>query len=179
MSDAPEFARPQRVDTIGDAPHHIDIAANADERAALARRFGLVAIARLDGAFDIGRERGAIIARGRVTATVTQACIATGDPLPATVDETVVLRFIPDAAIEASPDDEIELDAEDCDTIVYTGSAVDLGEAAAETMMLALDPYPRGPDAEAVLRAAGVKREDDAATGPFGALAGLRDKLGG
>ncbi len=177
MSDTPEFARPQRVDTIGDAPRHVDIAADADERAALARRFGLIAVERLDGAFEVVRQGGAIMARGRVTAAVTQACIATGDPLPASVDEAVVLRFVPEDEFDAAPDDEIELDAEDCDTIPYAGSAVDLGEAAAETMMLALDPYPRGPNAEAALREAGVKREDEA--GPFGALASLRDKLGG
>ena len=53
--------------------------------------------------------------------------------------------------------------------------SVDLGEAAAETMALALDPYPRAPEAPNVLREAGVLSEEEA--GPFGALAGLRDKL--
>ena len=43
-------------------------------------------------------------------------------------------------------------------------------------MALALDPYPRAPGAEAVLRAAGVVSEEEA--GPFGALAALRGRLG-
>ena len=52
--------------------------------------------------------------------------------------------------------DEIELSEDDCDTVFYTGGAIDLGEAAAETLALALDPFPRSPGAAAALREAGV-----------------------
>jgi hypothetical protein len=55
------------------------------------------------------------------------------------------------------------------------GGSIDLGEAVAETMALALDPYPRAPGAEAALRAAGVLTEDEAR--PAGKLAGLKDLL--
>ncbi len=175
MIEPPEFHRPQRIDTIGDGPRDIVIEADSMERAALADRFGLLAVEALTGQFSVRREAGAIIARGQVSARVVQACIATGDRLPGRVEETVVLRFVDADQINSVDSDEIELNAQDCDTIAYTGSAIDLGEATAETMMLALDPFPRGPDAEAALRAAGVKREDEA--GPFGALAALRDKL--
>ena len=41
------------------------------------------------------------------------------------------------------------------------GGAIDLGEAAAETVALALDPFPRSARAAEVLRAAGVISEDD------------------
>ena len=175
MTETPEFHRPQRVDTIGEGARDVTITADAAERAALAARFGLTAIDRLEGTFAIKREGQVIMARGRVMAAVVQACIATGDPLPATVDEPVILRFVADDA--ELHGDEIELSAVDCDTIPYSGSAIDLGEAAAETMMLALDPFPRGPNAEAALRAAGVKSEDEA--GPFGALAALKAKMAG
>jgi hypothetical protein len=69
----------------------------------------------------------------------------------------------------------IELAEEDLDTVFYTGSALDLGEAAAETLALALDPFPRSPNAAEVLKKAGVISEEEA--GPFGALAALKDKL--
>ena len=54
--------------------------------------------------------------------------------------------------------------------------AIDLGEAAAETLLLALDPYPRAPNADAVLREAGVKPEgeEEREPGPFAALAALK-----
>ena len=168
-----EFPRPQRIDTIGEAPHRVTIEADEAERAALARRFGLIAIARLAGDFTLRRDAGGVVAEGRVEAALTQACSVTGEPLPATVDETVALRFVP----EAGSGEEVELSGDDLDVVEYEGGAIDLGEAAAETMALALDPYPRGPNAPAALKKAGVLNEEEA--GPFGGLAALRDKLKG
>ena len=167
-----EFARPQRVDTIGDEARTVEIDADAQERAALAKRFDLIAIERLTGKFTIRRDAAGILAEGRVAAAVTQACSITGDPLPATVDEPVALRFVPE---DEAGQDEVELGEGDIDVIPYDGGTIDLGEVAAETMALALDPFPRGPNAEAALKAAGVLSEEQA--GPFGALAGLKDKL--
>jgi uncharacterized metal-binding protein YceD (DUF177 family) len=105
---------------------------------------------------------------------VTQSCVATADPLPATVDEPFTLRF--EREVPASGG-EVELSDEELDIIAYSGSDIDLGEAVAETLSLALDPFPRAPDADARLREAGVLGEDEA--GPFSALKGLKDRLGG
>jgi uncharacterized metal-binding protein YceD (DUF177 family) len=159
-----EFARPQRVDTIGDDARTIEIDADAQERAALAKRFDLIAIERLTGKFTIRRDAAGIVAEGRVAAAVTQACSITGDALPATVDEPVALRFVPE---DDAGQDEVELGDSDIDVIPYDGGTIDLGEVAAETMALALDPFPRGPNAEVVLKQAGVLSEEQA--GPFGA----------
>jgi len=167
-----EFARPQRVDTIGDDARTIEIDADAQERAALAKRFDLIGIEKLTGKFTIRRDAAGIVAEGRVAAAVTQACSITGDPLPATVDEPVALRFV---AEEDAGHDEVELGDSDIDVIPYDGGTIDLGEVAAETMALALDPFPRGPNAEVVLKEAGVLSEEQA--GPFGVLAALRDRL--
>jgi uncharacterized metal-binding protein YceD (DUF177 family) len=167
-----EFARPQRVDTIGDDARTVEIDADGEERAALAKRFELIGVERLTGKFTIRRDAAGIVAEGRVAATVTQACSITGDPLPATVDEPVALRFVPE---DDAGQDEVELGDSDIDVIPYDGGAIDLGEVAAETMALALDPFPRGPNAEAVLKDAGVLSEEQA--GPFGVLAGLKEKL--
>lgn len=167
-----EFARPQRVDTIGDDARTIEVDADAQERAALAKRFDLIGIEKLTGKFVIRRDAAGIVAEGRVEAAVTQACSITGDPLSATVDEPVALRFVPE--VDAGQD-EVELGDGDIDVIPYDGGTIDLGEVAAETMALALDPFPRGPNAEAALKEAGVLTEEQA--GPFSALAALKDKL--
>ena len=171
---APEFSRPERADTIGHEPRTIDIHADDAERAALAARFDLIAIDRLTARFTIRRDLQGIVADGRIVAIVTQPCSITGDPLPASVDEAVALRFVEQGD---SGQDEIELADGDLDVMPYDGGAIDLGDVAAETMALALDPFPRGPGAEAVLKAAGVIGEDEAK--PLGALAGLKDKLAG
>ena len=170
---APEFSRPERIDTIGE-PRSVTIDANEAERAALARRFGLLAIDQLTGNFTIRRDVAGIAVEGRVAADLIQACSVTGDPLRAVIDEPVALRFV------AAGDDgaeEVELGDGEIDVIPYDGGAIDLGETAAETMALALDPFPRGPGAAAVLKAAGVISEEEAR--PLGALAGLKDKLTG
>ncbi len=172
---APEFSRPERLDRIGAGASAATITAEAGERAALAERFGLIAIERLEARFALRRTADAIHAEGHVSAAVVQACVASGDPVPATVEEDFELRFVPESA--AGTEEEVEVSPEDCDTVYYTGGTIDLGEAAAETLALALDPFPRSPRATEVLRAAGVVGEDEA--GPFGALAGLKAKLEG
>jgi len=174
MTD-PEFPRPVRLDTLGEAPRQIAITAEESERAALARRFGLIAIERLEAEAGVRAAGDAVLVEGRLRAAVTQACVASGEPVPAVIDEPFVLRFVPEGTPAA--EEEIELDEGDLDVIAYEGSAVDLGEAAAQTLALALDPFPRAPNAQAVLRAAGVVGEGEEETGPFAALKALRDKL--
>jgi uncharacterized metal-binding protein YceD (DUF177 family) len=171
---APEFSHPIRADTIGDAAQSIAIAADEAERAALANRFELVALDSLTASFTIRRDAQGIVADGRVKAALVQACSVTGDALRARIDETIALRFVPEGSDEQ---EEIELANGDLDVIPYVGSDIDLGETAAETVLLALDPFPRGPGAESVLKAAGVVSEDEVK--PLGALAGLKDILTG
>lgn len=173
---ASEFARPLRLDTLGEGERTIELAADPAERAALARRFGLIAIDALTASARVRRAAGIVHVEGEFAARVTQSCIATGDPLPVAVNEPFRLRFAPEGSDEAH--DEMELSAEDCDTIPYEGGAIDLGEAVAETLALALDPFPRGPQADAALRAAGVAKEgEEEPSGPFAGLATLRGKL--
>ena len=169
----PEFSGVERIDTIGEGARSVSITADATERAALAERFGLLAVDRLEATFRVQRDAAGVVARGEVRASVVQACSVTEEPLPVTVSEDVALRFVTEQ--EAAAQEEIELDLGALDTMPYDGAAIDLGEAAAETMALALDPFPRGPNAAAALRAAGVISEEDAK--PAGALAGLKSLL--
>lgn len=171
----PELHRPIRIDTLGDAPRGERVIADAAERAALARRFDLLSIERLDARAEISRAGAVLSVGGRLEAEVTQSCVASGEPVPARIAEDFALRFVPETADK--PADEIELDEAALDTIAYSGGAIDLGEAIAQTLTLALDPFPRAPDADAALRAAGVVSEEEAAVGPFAGLRALRDRL--
>lgn len=168
---APEFSRPHRLDQIGAGETTVPISADAAECAALAKRFGLQAIESLSAEFTLHQDATGIVARGWLKAKVTQGCSVTGDPLPVAVNEKFAIRFLPEPDSEIP--DEIELSEDECDTVFYTGGALDLGEAAAETLLLALDPFPRGPNAARVLKEAGVISEDEVT--PLGALSGLKD----
>ncbi|MBB5697177.1 YceD family protein [Sphingomonas yantingensis] len=170
----PEFSRPLRLDQIGAGDNKLSIDANEAERAALARRFELISLDSLHADYAVRRDAAGVLATGRLTGKVVQACVATAAPVPATIDEAFTLRFLPEPGDEAP--EEVELDEADCDTMFYTGSAIDLGEAAAETLALALDPFPRAPGAEEALREAGVI-EEGAVTPLSGLAAALQEKL--
>lgn len=172
----PEFSRPFTLDKVDRLREPLTISAEHDERAALAARFGLESIDALVAKVTFDSDGETVRARGRLTASVVQTCVATGDPLPVALDEAFAVRFVAEPSDAAAEDDEIELAADECDTMHYHGRAIDLGEAVAQTLLLSLDPYPRGPEAEDFLKAKGVKSEGEA--GPFGVLAGLKDKLG-
>jgi uncharacterized metal-binding protein YceD (DUF177 family) len=114
-----------------------------DERAALARRMGLVAIHALTCRFDLRRDDGdAIEARGMLRARVRQICVVSLDDFDADITEDFSVRFIP-AGTESEA-----LDPDSEDEIAYEGGVLDLGEAASEQLALALDPFPRKPGAE-------------------------------
>ncbi|MEA3045771.1 MAG: hypothetical protein QOJ53_103 [Sphingomonadales bacterium] len=172
---APEFSRPVRVDTLGEAPSALSIEAGEAERANLARRFGLIGIARLAADLILRRQGAEIAMEGRLAAGVAQACAATGAPLDTAIEAPFALVFRPQPD-PAERDEEIELGAAELDVIFYDDAWIDVGEAVAETLLLNLDPYRRAPGAEEALKAAGVTSEEEA--GPFAALAGLRDRLG-
>ncbi len=176
MKTQPEFSRPVRLDTLTATPRELALEANGPERAALAERFGLIAIDSLDSDATLSRRGDDVIAAGTLRAAVTQTCVATGVPVPDEIDEDFSIIFRPHPQ-GVSEDEEIELSEQEMDVVFYDGASIDVGEAVAETLSLSLDPYPMAPDAEDALREAGVKSEDEVE--PSGPLAGLKDLLGG
>jgi len=171
MSD---FAHRLTLDRIRDGDR-LDLVADAEERAAVAARLDLASLERLDAHAVLRRDGTTVHATGRVKAALEQRCVATGEALPVRVDEAFDLRFVPEPRT-AGGDEEFELGADELDTLFHDGQAIDLGAAIADSLALALDPYPRSPKAEAALREAGVISEEEA--GPFAALAALKGKLG-
>lgn len=171
MSDAPEFSL---ILTLADAAQGRSVAVEADAgaRARIAQRLALIAVDRFVVTAEIRTVAGGIGAKGAVDAGVVQPCAATGLPVPATLSEPFDLRFLRDIDAPVDADEEIEISSEDCDLLPLEGDRVDLGEAAVQTLSLALDPFPRHPDADRVLAEKGVLSEETA--GPFAALAKLR-----
>jgi uncharacterized metal-binding protein YceD (DUF177 family) len=104
-----------------------------------------------------------------------QPCAISGEDFPVTIDEPVDLRFVEECQrIAAEEAEEIELEADDCDEIEYSGEMFDLGEAVAQTLGLAIDPYAEGPHADAARKAAGIVQEGEQ-NGPLAdLLAGLK-----
>lgn len=142
--------------------------ASEAECAALARRFGLVAVGRLEARVSLAADGPTVRATGRLEADVVQSCAVSGDNLPARIAEPVALHFVP--ALPPSAE-EVELDATDLDQIEMDGTRFDLGEAIAQGMALGINPYAEGPNATEVRRKAGILSEGEG--GAFAALKGL------
>ena len=141
----PELSRPLRVHEIGAVPYTLDIDAKPAERAALAKRFALLELTKLTASLSARAEAGGVRVSGRVAAEGAQPCGLTGIAVPFAIDEAVDLRF---ARVERVAGEEVELSDGDLDILEIDGDSIDLGEAAAQSLGLALDPYPRAPGAE-------------------------------
>ena len=169
LPPVPEFSRLVDVLHLTEAP--LVLEPDAAERAALAVRFGIVEIAAMRGEVTCECDGTAVNASGRLTAQIVQACAISGEDLAVAIDEPLAVRFVPASKVAAA-EDEIELDAEALDEIFYEGTAFDLGEALAQSLALAIDPFATGPDADRVRREFGLDAPEP--TGPFAALAALR-----
>lgn len=170
----PEFSRV--IDVRQAEGKQATLAAKPAERAALAERFGIVRIDRLEAEIALRRDGDAVIADGTLSADIVQSCAVSAEDLPVAIREPLSFRFVP-AAAGHRPDEEIELDAEELDEIDYVGTSFDLGEAVAQSLALAIDPFAIGPKAEEARRKAGLLSEGEA--GPFAALKGLLGKDAG
>ena len=153
----------------------IELCADEAERNAVAERIGLLSLERLEANLALERDGPRVHVKGRMRASLEQSCVATGEPVSEAVDEPFEILFLPEPEPQ-SADEEVELSEEECDTVFYEGGTIDLGSAVADTLALALDPYPRSAGAEAALKEAGVMSEAEA--GPFAALAQLRKDNG-
>lgn len=169
MTDS--FAHQVRIDQIRDG-ELFELAADEAECASIAQRLGLEGIKRLEARAMLHRKGQVVHAEGRVLASLDQNCVITGEPLPAHVDEPFELVFMPEPEVSRS-EEEVELAKADCDVVFHDGSTIDLGAAIADTLALALDPFPRSAGADAALKEAGVLTEGEAS--PFAVLAHLRD----
>lgn len=158
-SELPRVVKLRQIDA-----RPVRIEADAEERAALAERFGIVAVDRLAADVTLEREGEDVAVSGRLEADIVQTCGISGEDFPVRIDEPIALRFVPEVA-HTVPDEEIELEESELDEIEYTGDALHLGEALAQSLGLAIDPYATGPNADAARKEAGILEEG--ATGPL------------
>ena len=160
----PEVSRPLALDRVGPAGVTILVQADPAELPAVAARLGVPAVQSLRCEFRLRRIGGIIEAQGELAASLTQQCVVSLDDFDSTIREQFVVHFVP----AGTEDEDPEPDAPD--QIPFEGSMIDIGEAAVEQLALALDPYPRRPDAEMPAVAAAPVQNT------FAALASLRTR---
>jgi uncharacterized metal-binding protein YceD (DUF177 family) len=162
---AAEFNRPVLLARLGGEPFRRHVAASEAERDALARRFGLLSLDRLEAEVELVREpAGTILLSATFEAAFAQECIVTLDPVAGHVSERFRLRYGMAEAEETAPAGDDDPAFEPLD-----GEIIDIGEAVAQEFSLALPPFPRAADA--VVEMEQSKDSDDS---PFAALAKFR-----
>lgn len=168
QNETTEFPRPVDLTRLGDGIR-LSIEANAAERKALAGRFGIPSIETLRAEIELRRIRGgaAVKLTGALLADVTQSCVVTLEPVKQHVEDSFEILYSDDVTDEQSA---IGAAADIAWPEPLPAGPLDVGEAVAEQLSLALDPYPR---------AAGVALEsrwtgEEESAKPFAALDKLR-----
>lgn len=170
---------PIAVAQIPDTGLHRDIEADHAVRAALAEIAGLREILSASASFDVTPARGGRFnVTGYVKARIGQTCVVTLDPIENDIDEEIDLVFappeqIPQLAALVDEAAESETEIPDPPEPIENG-AIDLGRLATDVLFLAIDPYPRKPDAVFEPVVVATDPEDH----PFAALKALRTDAG-
>lgn len=139
----PEFSRRVELARLGTLEAVYPIVAETAEREALAHRFDLLVLDRLEAEVRLHRLSGEIVqVQGELAADVVQACVVSLEPVHGSIQEKFTLLYGP-----SEPDDGVLIDLETEIVEPFDGTAIDIGEAVAQQLALALDPYPRAPGA--------------------------------
>ena len=174
-ADSPNAELSHIVDLAGlsDEPLEFAFEATAEQCAALCKRLDLLDLSSLSA-------RGRIVASDpehaladvNFRAVVVQSCVVSLEPIPATVEESFTQEFtyatatadgasVDDSDVWVDPGDEPE---------VLTDDLLDVGELVTQHLSLALDPYPRKPDASFD----GYRTDDEPTNAAFAALGALK-----
>jgi uncharacterized protein DUF177 involved in 23S rRNA accumulation len=165
------------VAQIPDTGVHRDIDADAGERAAMAELANLREILSAHASLDVTPQSGGRVhVTGRVRARIGQTCVVTLDPIVSEIDEPIDLMLAPPEQIPQLAD--LVDEAAETDTEIpdppepIENGVIDLGRLATDALFLAIDPYPRKPDA--VFEPSVVEPDPD--DHPFAALKALQPK---
>src|SRR3982074_3411399 len=166
---------PVTVAQIPDTGLHRDIEAGPAAREAMAEATGLSEILFAHASLDVTPKGGGRFhVAGQVRARIGQTCVVSLDPIENDIDEAIDLIFAPAEQIPELSD-LIDDAAERREQIPdppepIENGFIDLGRLATDALFLAVDPYPRRPDAVFDAPVVAADPEDH----PFAALKALQ-----
>jgi hypothetical protein len=167
----PEFSRILSTTRLSSRVSVHRIAANDEERASLALRFGLLSLDRLDAEIRLVRIAGGEVRLdGTLEADLVQPCVVTLEPVAARLSDVFSLIYRPGLDEEAADRLALE-DPGDALIEPLIGDVIDIGEAVAQQLAVVMDPYPRASGADATGVGPGV---ETAAEIPLAELSALK-----
>ncbi len=193
--DSAEFSRLVSIEDLKPGVIEREYSADAAECEALAQRFGVTAIRNLTAQVVLRRKGRSdlVVLEGRLSGEVEQPCVVTLEPVREAVEDRFLLRYTLDPSRvkpESGQDavQEVMIDPEAEDPPEPAGpEGIDVGEAVAQQLSVAINPYPRAQGLAAdgeVFSSAGKDgaggeqdetEEKPAGRNPFAVLGALRD----
>src|SRR3954467_2411473 len=143
---------PIAVAQIPETGLHRDIEADQAIRNAVADVGGVREVLSVQASFDVTPQRGGRFhVAGQVRGRIGQTCVVTLEEMETDIDEPIDLIFappdqIPEMAALVDESEESDEDTPDPPEPIENGT-IDLGRLATDALYLAVDPYPRKPDA--------------------------------
>jgi hypothetical protein len=176
MKSADPWRVPIVVAQIPDTGLHRTFEASDATRAAMADLADLREVTSASASFDLTLKSGRRVhVTGEVRARIGQTCVVTLDPIENEINEAIDLMFAPSeqirslsALVDEAAQSEDEEVPDPPEPIV--DGVIDLGRLATDALFLAIDPYPRRPDATFDL----PPEIMDPADHPFAALKALQ-----
>ena len=141
----PEFSRVVPLARVSTKAQRFEISAEPDERAALARRFGILEVSNLTASVVLMQERqdGLVRLDAEMAAEIVQSCVVSLDPVRESIRETFRITYQPTSAATAA---STQFDDPGGDLIEpLDDDILDIGEAVAQQLSLAMNPYPHAP----------------------------------
>ncbi len=154
------------------------IEADEAERNDLAERFGLEDVKSFSGEVSVTPlPKGEnFVLEGKYEAEIVQICVISLQPFGCSVKGCVSRRYGPPPPGEEDVEVLVEMDEEDPPEPLDEGR-IDAAEALAEEFGIALDPFPKSPEAQFDGYQVGSDESEAEDAGPFAALAALKDKM--
>ncbi len=178
LNITPEFSRPFLLDKLSTTGSTLHVEATREECAALCERFSLLSIDHLSADLVLTPVNGlqCVRLKGRIKADVIQQCVVSLEPVPEHVDESFSLTYVAEQENDHKKAKEIVVEFDDDEDFPepIIGNAIDLGEAVAEHLMLALDPFPRSQ--KVIDEAQEADDEPKKKSSPFQSLVGVAKK---
>jgi uncharacterized metal-binding protein YceD (DUF177 family) len=140
----------------------------------LAARFGLGSIEALSATVTVTSDARGVRVRGQVQSDLHYLCRVSREPFASHVTEPMDILLVQGVTEDELPSPEESAVADDpVELLPLEGSEFDIAMLAAETLALALDPFPRGPEADKALKQLGIQTEEEAqmSSSPFAVLA--------
>lgn len=173
-----EFSRTVSTDTLAKGPQDLAIEAAPSELAAVAQRLGLEALNSLWAEVDLVMEGPRKVwLRGILRARVAQVCVVSLETTTKEIEESFSVLYAAPAVASSDSEIVVGLGEDEAPEPLLDG-AIDVGEAVTQQLILALDPFPRKPDAVVPAFVGNAERGSEPQPhgphGPFGALAALK-----